>query len=654
MRSTSPAIKPPGQFPKAEEALHNRRPSPLSMIIDNTTMEDINILNLLCINSEMQPPSCCKQSYRERDNLASFIRKRVDHITAAFRKLKRAQDHLRLNKISCQIFVRPGKIFDEDLFMRLVRQSKGHQPWFCCGPQQGEPSSGPEHIIPLHPISLDLGSPHGDGADQYISGLVGQAATDSQGNPREDPAAITKTSVSDIRRRYEAFRVDMIDKVKNDITTLKTAILSKINRDATKTPHRTRQSQTSIEDLLTSSLEDFTTNLMEGLDKEFDQRFSDILDGSNQSATQFVQDSNHHADLSQAQRGLHTGATQQPSASAPTSLMPHTDGEATSPPSYVQDGDGEDPSNEEAARSPTPHADGEATSLPSNVPDGDGEDPSNGEAARSPAPARRSQRERRANPTYTGQTAPQANKRAAHAGANSESKRAKITTSPVDLTGRILAAGSVRRFMAHVTAWRAIDMPITRAEFCINGGWDERAAGYWKLAGTFGDSSNLHKLLSLIARIQVARHIDEEATALGYRIVPKHMIQKVLEKQGSEATKTSRTKFQDWLKQPRKLMKIFGPYLGLIPFVPLDQEDSITVREVLGMREEHIPQFQSLLEASKQTEGLSAIGGEFQECVLSGREFPRMIWEELDAQVLNESAAARLEELMRFCTSTGV
>ncbi|KAK8013568.1 hypothetical protein PG991_009161 [Apiospora marii] len=104
-----------------------------------------------------------------------------------------------------------------------------------------------------------------------------------------------------------------------------------------------------------------------------------------------------------------------------------------------------------------------------------------------------------------------------------ESKKQKRFPSPTDVAARLSNANSIRRFMTHVTIWRTSSVALP--DFCITRDWVERAAKHYIPGDSLDNSSKLYKFLSLLAKVQVARSIDQRAADLGYERVPADMIE---------------------------------------------------------------------------------------------------------------------------------
>ncbi|KAH9903865.1 hypothetical protein F4778DRAFT_102487 [Xylariomycetidae sp. FL2044] len=239
-------------------------------------------------------------------------------------------------------------------------------------------------------------------------------------------------------------------------------------------------------------------------------------------------------------------------------------------------------------------------------------------------------------------------KRAAEATFTSGSKRRKDGIRPTDIAIRLVNACSIRRFMTHVTTWRDGGTPIINdCDFSITGSWDERAAGYFKLGERLGHSSKLHKLLSLIARIQVTRDIEDRVLALGYERATPEMIDQILQRLESTVTPALRKKFQDLLKLPRQLIRVLGDYHGLLPLLPLGEDGSVTLEEYRQMSEDDIAEFHVILEAENSTAVLVEMGSLFEKSTLTGVEFPGMLWEKIDAEQLDTLGFGSLVRLLR-------
>lgn len=231
-------------------------------------------------------------------------------------------------------------------------------------------------------------------------------------------------------------------------------------------------------------------------------------------------------------------------------------------------------------------------------------------------------------------------------------KKLKCSVEIAALSASLLGPQGIRQFWTHITTWRSFDNSPRSQDFNTFGSsWEKQAAQYWKLAETLGNSSNLHQILSLIAKIRVAITLDQAASAMGYKKAPASMISSVLTELGQEVTKGSRRNLQERLKKPRKLMKVFGSYLGLLPFVPLEDGD-VTVKnfQILSDSQSDTEHLQSLLQASPHTVVLSRIGQRFQECVLSCERFPEMVWEHSGLQACEQVAADDLMELMKWAS----
>lgn len=589
-----------------------------------------DVLDLLSLDSQLRPPSECRQTCSSTDDLESFVRARIDHITAALRILK--FDTRKLNTICCRFLVGPRRTFEEVRFRQLVLESKGGNQWICCGPDKGQRVHyGSEDIAEASPnvaspgyISANEDVDHGsDSPVQLDSG------TEHQAYHERSVAMSQSAQLEDLKLRYQGTRTEMIERVTQEIDLLKTTLINRVkDYHNTRPTRRTRQSQADssrdsqgvlLDDLVTESLGNFTASLITTLDAEFIRLFPEL--------------SNHDEPLAAATAELESRANtteaQDQSTLADAAITLSS----------------EDRNNLQNIKSTTSKREGDATSALSIANETELEDLDRRFDFTQIALAT-------SESSKTIQSSPQAvrpdsdldslgptRKRAAKRRFNTGRKKRKV---PMGIAAQLVGEESIQRFIILVRRLRFVHMPLTTVEFNTSGGWKQRAAGYWQLARALGDSSSLYGLLSLLAQVEVAGGLDRAAKELGYNRVPSSMIGDVLETLGMDASTASRRKFQDRLRKPRKLIKVFGPHLGLLPFVSLEEEDpySVTVNCLLDLSEKaaEVASFHSFLKASELVIVLLEMGRKFRECVLSHKRFPDMLFEKIDDEVLCDLA----------------
>lgn len=591
--------------------------------------EHADILDLLSLDSQLRPPRGCKQRRSQTGDLESFVRARIDHITVTLRILKR--DTRNLNTTSCRFLIGSKRTFKEEIFNDLVRRSRGQNQWVCCGPdkgqllrhesesmdnQDGEDQGSASHLDMNEALSHynDSDSMEVDAASEYHSS-------------DEQPAATSRSAqMNDLQRRYQGFRTEMIERVTKEIDLLKTTLITRVKSVSLSRPARQTRSQAnslenskeiSLDDLVAKSLGRFTTNLISSLDTEFLRRFPE-LPGRDELFTAATGEPESPVSIPEAQAEV-------PPASMAIATIPdqgsksqgcvlttsELEARATPPFSVVTEHASEKHGNlSDVEHLESTTSDSSTTSQ--STPQGSSPD------LESPVPTR---------------------KRVVKRQATSGRKKRKQSIVPRGSAAELINERCIQRFVTLVRTSRSLNEPLLPADFDNSGSRGQRAAAYWRLAHALGDSSNLYALLSLVAQIEVAEGLDQAAKKLNYARAPRNMIDDVLETLDMGTTQAARSKFQEFLRKPRKLIKVLGSNTGLLSFVSLEEEDQIiTLKGLLDVSEKagELGEFHSFLKASQSAAILAGLGRRFQTCMLSNEEFPDMLLEKINDQVISD------------------
>lgn len=435
-----------------------------------------------------------------------------------------------------------------------------------------------------------------------------------------------------LAQEFSRFRNDMITQLQRDFETLRSAITLDIRTQAPTGPSQFQalkstkacdKTRVPLDTIISNRLDHFVSTWVQRVEKDFNKRFS-LLPTSVES--QIESDS---------------GVPLAPVARLPSTL-PDSAVVATAHPLVLQDSQSSDKDAVEAVSEkpsqliPTSN-DSTATSPLSELDDADIESslPSDvqSEIEVDQIPSIRLQRsgslrqsKRKPKPTVV-----------------IDPKKQKQFPSLTDLAAQLTNANSIRRFMTHVSIWRTNSVALP--DFRSSGNWAERAAKHYRLGNSLDDSTKLYKFLSLLAKIQVARSIDQRAADLGYERVPADMIEEVLEKLGKRADAVTRKKFQDQLKFPRSLERVLGEYRDLMSFLPLD-DGPVTVKDYLQIPGDTTTAFHAALGNDRSTTILARVGCSFEKSITGNVGFPKMIWESIDAEQLSTLTKERLVRLL--------
>ncbi|KAK8048264.1 SET domain-containing protein [Apiospora phragmitis] len=441
-----------------------------------------------------------------------------------------------------------------------------------------------------------------------------------------------------LAQEFSRFRNDMITQLQRDFKTLRSAITLDIRTQAPTGPSQFQalksaktRNKTSVplDAIISNRLDHFASTWIQRLEEGFNKRFS-LLPTSVES--QIESD---------------PGVSPAPVARLPSTL-PDSAVIATVHPLVAQDSQSSDQDAVEAVSEkpsqliPTSN-DSTATSPLSELDDADIES----SLPESSLPSDiRSEIEVNRTPSSRLQRSGslRQSKRKPKSTVVIDSKKQKQFPSLTDLAAQLTSANSIRRFITHVSIWRTSS--VTLPDFRSSGNWAERAAKHYILGDDLDNSSKLYKFLSLLARIQVARSIDQRAADLGYERVPADMIEEVLEKLGKRADAATRKKLQDQLKFPRSLERVLGEYRDLMSFLPLDDDGPVTMKDYLQMPGDTTTAFHAALENDRTTTILAKVGCSFEKSITGNVEFPKMIWESIDAEELGTLTKKRLVRLL--------
>lgn len=201
------------------------------------------------------------------------------------------------------------------------------------------------------------------------------------------------------------------------------------------------------------------------------------------------------------------------------------------------------------------------------------------------------------------------------------------------LAEELLGKLAGQRLRRYIIAWR--QQPLGNSSATWNN-WDEAAAGHYDLSVAWETSSVYHKFVSLVHKTRTVQTMDNEARRLGLHRVKPKMIDQVYEKLHQRIGKRH---FQNQISQLRKFSKIG---FGFLPFIPLDGQGTVTLRDYEDLSETAIAELCSQLQ-SKRAQYFARIGLAFQDALLQREKF---IWQEICLEGLEKLDTDSLFDLL--------
>ncbi|KAK1825920.1 hypothetical protein QBC39DRAFT_376995 [Podospora conica] len=168
------------------------------------------------------------------------------------------------------------------------------------------------------------------------------------------------------------------------------------------------------------------------------------------------------------------------------------------------------------------------------------------------------------------------------------------------------------KFLEGVALWREhMANPNNESSEPATGVWSRRAAVYFRRSNAFLSKGRLYKLKGWLFAIKVHRIIEEEMARKGYVRAVKGILDPILVELGETGTAVSRSRLQEWLKQPRRMDKVLGELTGLLPFLALDDGGWHWLNDRAPKEEKELGRFRLLLEADERVVAMARAGQTF-------------------------------------------
>ncbi|KAK4182312.1 hypothetical protein QBC35DRAFT_342878, partial [Podospora australis] len=188
--------------------------------------------------------------------------------------------------------------------------------------------------------------------------------------------------------------------------------------------------------------------------------------------------------------------------------------------------------------------------------------------------------------------------------------------SPSNLASYLLDSQAIQRFQRLTLAWRKFNVNAPDLSISEQGSI-EAAVKYFKLSQTLDDSSSLRGLLSLVARIQAGRRLDELKPE-GKKCRPRNPLYQAYTQIAKKIT------YQDFKRSLSTATSLNTNLGGLIVFLPFAERGKIGVRDFQRANDITL---QNHLAAHPHFRKLSQVGDEFVGSIFANGEFPTRIWE---------------------------
>ncbi|KAK1826059.1 hypothetical protein QBC39DRAFT_376863 [Podospora conica] len=109
--------------------------------------------------------------------------------------------------------------------------------------------------------------------------------------------------------------------------------------------------------------------------------------------------------------------------------------------------------------------------------------------------------------------------------------------------------------------------------------------------------------------------------AKGYVRAVKGILDPVLVELGEPAAPASRSRLQEWLKQPRRMDKVLGKLVGLLPFLALDDGGWAWIND-RAPKDDELDEFRRQLEGDERVMAMARAGQTFIESLETDRPLP--------------------------------